>query len=67
MTEDAAGVGMAAGPILGGFLSELVGYQGTALAAGVIMSIPALVNWQLLPSKRTVAVGGGGGGGFNVS
>ena len=60
------GIGMTTGPILGGLLSDYVGYQGTALAAGALMAVPTMLNWQLLPSKRSTGAPGSSGSGLKL-
>lgn len=46
------GLGMICGPLVGGFLSEVIGYHGVAFLAGGLMFIPLLINSYSLPSKR---------------
>ena len=64
------GVGMAAGPLLGGYLSDLIGVQNVAICAGLLMFLPVYFNAVLLP--RRVAAGekgaaGGAGGGLRLA
>jgi len=46
------GIGMALGPLLGGFLSDVIGYHGVAIMAGMLMFIPFLINMYSLPARR---------------
>ena len=64
------GVGMAAGPLLGGYLSDLIGVQNVAICAGLLMFLPVYFNAVLLPRRVAAGekgAGGGAGGGLKLA
>mmetsp|Transcript_34657 Transcript_34657/g.81237 ORF Transcript_34657/g.81237 Transcript_34657/m.81237 type:complete len:413 (+) Transcript_34657:56-1294(+) len=63
-------VGMALGPMLGGLLSDVIGYHGVAWLAGALMFVPFLANMYSLPAHRPgmeKAKGEGEKGGLQVA
>lgn len=46
------GLGMICGPLVGGVLSEVIGYHGVAFLAGGLMFIPLMINSYSLPAQR---------------